>query len=86
MREVIIFLMHLVLAKKAENLSTGFENEAMELGYKVENHSLAVLVRVCGKALHINLSDATCKLMTSIYALRWLIRLVSHHILLYEDI
>lgn len=65
--------MHLLLAKNAKKLLPKYENEAMELSYKVENQSLTALVRVCGKALHVIGSDATCKFMKSVYILRWLI-------------
>jgi hypothetical protein len=65
-----VFLMRLLLAKKAENLLAKSENEAMELGSRVENQSLAALVSVYGKALHITGSSATCRVMTSVYTLR----------------
>lgn len=68
-RKVTIFLKQLLLAQKAENLSAKSDNEAMELGSKVENQSMAALVKVCGKASLIIWSGTTCKFITSIYTL-----------------
>lgn len=44
--DAAIFLICLLLAKKAENLSAKSANEAIEFGSNVENQYLAALVRV----------------------------------------
>lgn len=50
MKDATVFLIRLLLAKNAENLSAKSENVTMELGSRVENQSLAALVKVWGKA------------------------------------
>lgn len=53
MSDVAVFLIYLLLAKKAENLSAKSKKEAIELGSNMENESLAKCIRVSGKTLHI---------------------------------
>lgn len=37
MRDAMVFLMCFLLTKNVENLLVKYENEVMELGYRVEN-------------------------------------------------
>lgn len=71
MRDVAIFLMRLLLEKKANNLLAKSENKATKW-----DESPAALVTICGKTLHIIEFNATYRFMISVDTLRWFIRLV----------
>lgn len=76
MRDVIIFLMCFLLAKKDIELVGQVHKLSMELSSRVENQSLAALVKICEKVLHITGFRAIFKFMTFVYTFRWLIGIV----------